>query len=318
MSFFSFDYNHPVKSIFKYVGTGLLAIFLIVTVCRCFYTVNEQQNAVVTQFGKILSVETAGFHVKAPWQSVKKVDMTTHGIGIGYTISGDGQNISTNEDGIMITKDFNLLNIDFYAEYRVSDPVAYLYNSSEPEQIFVNIARSCIRTTVSNYTVDEAMTTGKGQIQADIKAAMIEELEARNIGLTIINITVQDSEAPTEEIKNAFANVETAKQGADTAMNNALQYQNSQIPAAQAQADQIVQQAEADKQARIAEAQGQVERFNEIYAEYLNFPDVTKQRLFYEMIEEVFPNVKIIITDGDTETVYPVAPFADGTTGVEG
>ena len=97
-------------------------------------------------------------------------------------------------------------------------------------------------------------------------------------------------------------------------MNEALKYQNSEIPAAQANADNIVQQAEATKNARIAEAQGQVKRFNEMYAQYAKFPEITKQRLFYEMIEEVFPNVKIIITDGKTQTVYPMAPFATTTT----
>lgn len=317
MGFFEFDDDHPIMSIAKYVGAIIFIIAVIVTIFRCFYLVNEQQNAVVTQFGKIVTVETAGFHGKAPWQSVKKVDMTTHGIGIGYTVDKNGQNISTNEDGIMITKDFNLLNIDFYAEYRVTDPVAYLYNTANPEDIFVNVARSCIRTVVADYTIDEAMTTGKNQIQADVKAMMIEELAERNIGLSIINITVQDSEAPTEDIRNAFKAVENARQGASTAMNDALKYQNSEIPAAQAKADNIVQQAEATKNARIAEAQGQVKRFNEIYAEYLNFPDVTKKRLFYEMIEEVFPKVKIIITDGETQTVYPMAPFAAGTTTVQ-
>lgn len=314
MGFFEFDYDDPFKSIGRYVCTAVIIICVLAVVFRCFFLVNEQQNAVVTQFGKMVTVETAGFHGKAPWQSVKKVDMTTHGIGIGYSVDGEGQNITTNEDGVMITKDFNLLNIDFYAEYRVTDPVAYLYNSSNPEEIFVNVARSCIRTVVSNYTIDEAMTTSKNQIQADVKAMMIEELAERNIGLSIINITVQDSEAPTEEIRNAFKAVEDARQGASTSMNEALKYQNSEIPAAQANADNIVQQAEATKNARIAEAQGQVKRFNEIYAQYAKFPEITKKRLFYEMVEEVFPNVKIIITDGETQTVYPMAPFATGTT----
>lgn len=313
------DEQSFVKTIVKWVLIGVASLVAIIFVCNCFYSVNEQQNAVVTQFGEVLRVDGAGFHVKAPWQKAKKVDMTTHGIGIGYSVGDDGQNIQTNEDGIMITSDFNLLNIDFYAEYHVTDPVAYLYNSSDPEGIMVNIARSCIRTVVSNYTVDEAMTTGKGQIQADIKEAMIQELTVRNIGLAIINITVQDAEPPTPEIIAAFKSVETAKQGAETAMNNALQYQNSQIPAANAKADNIVQDAQATKDARIAEATGQVTRFEEIYAEYQKFPEVTKRRLFYERIEALFPNVKIIVTDGDTQTVYPVAPFADttATTGKE-
>ena len=96
-------------------------------------------------------------------------------------------------------------------------------------------------------------------------------------------------------------------------MNKAKEYQNSQLPAAQAEADNIIQQAEADKQARIAEAQGQVERFNKIYEEYKLFPTVTKARLFYERMENVLPGCKIIITDGTTSTVYPVDSFTKNT-----
>ena len=206
------------------------------------------------------------------------------------------------------------MNIDFYLEYRVSDPVAYLYNSENPEQILSNIALANIRTVVSNYTVDEAMTTGKGQIQADIKEAIISDLDKENIGLTIVNITVQDSEPPTSEITAAFKSVETAKQGADTAMNNALQYQNSEIPSAEADADAIIQQAEATKAARIAEANGQVARFNEMYEQYAQFPLITKRRMFYEKLNEVIPGCKIIITDGSTSTMYPLDSFATTTT----
>lgn len=284
-----------------------LAIFVLVI--NCFYKVDEQHNVVLSQFGTPIRVDTAGFYGKAPWQSIRQVDMTTHGTGIGYTVSADGQNITDTDTGIMITSDFNLLNIDFYLEYRVSDPIAYLYNSANPEQVLSNIAMANIRTVVSNYTVDEAMTTAKSQIQADIKAAMLDELAKQNIGLTVVNITIQDSEPPTAEIVSAFKSVETAKQGADTAMNQALQYQNSEIPNAEAKADSIIQTAEANKAARIAEANGQVERFNQMYEEYKLFPYITKKRLFYEAVEDVLPHCRIIITDGSTQTVYPLDSF---------
>ena len=299
------------RTIITSVLVGIGIVLLIVLICCCFYRVDEQHNAVVTQFGTPLRVDTAGFYGKAPWQSVKKVDMTTHGIGIGYTVDKEGQNIVNTDDGIMITSDFNLLNIDFYLEYRVSDPTAYLYNSENPELLLANIARANIRTVVSNYSVDEAMTTAKGQIQADIKEAMLEELSIQKIGLTVVNITVQDSEPPTPEIKLAFQSVENAKQGADKAKNKALEYQNQQIPSAEAQADAIIQQAEATKSARIAEAEGQVKRFNQMYEEYKQFPLITKKRLFYEKLEEILPNCKIIITDGSTSTVYPLGSFTN-------
>ena len=295
-------------TIAEFIIAGLLIIILLV---RSVFTVNEQQNGIVTQFGEIVSVKTAGWYVKAPWQSLTKVDMTTHGTGIGYTISPEGQNITDEGDGIMITSDFNLLNIDFYMEYRVSDPIAYVYNSSDPEGILKNIALANIRTIVSNYTVDEAMTTGKGQIQADVKDAIMKSLEKNPIGLTVTNITVQDSEPPTEDIISKFKSVETAKQEADTEINKAYAYKNSQIPNAEAEADKIIKKAEADKQSRIAEAEGQVERFNKVYEEYKKFPEVTKLRMFYEKMEEIMPGCKVIITDGKTEEVLPLQSFTE-------
>ncbi len=297
------------KIVLRIIGFAAIGIFALVMIFRSFYSVNEQRNAVVTQFGQIVKVNTAGFYFKAPWQEVHMVDMTTHGTGIGYIVSPTGQNITDTDNGIMITSDFNLLNIDFYLEYRVSDPVAYLYNSEQPESILSNIALANIRTVVSNYTVDESMTTGKSQIQADVKEAMIEELNNRQVGLTVVNITIQDSAPPTDEIIAAFKAVETAKQGADTAMNNAHQYQNQKIPEAEAKADAIVQSAEAQKESRIAEAEGQVARFNEIYAEYEKYPLITKKRLFYEKMEEILPGLKVIITDGNTETMLPLDSF---------
>ena len=251
-------------------------------------------------------------HFKIPFiQNVKKVDITTHGTGIGYSVDRNGQNIVDNTNGIMITSDFNLLNIDFYMEYKISDPVNYLYSSDEPEQVLENVALACIRSVVSNYTVDEAMTTAKGQIQAEVKQNILIELEKYNLGLTVINMTIQDSEPPTTEVMEAFKAVETAKQGADTAKNNALKYQNEQLPEAQAKADRILQEAKATKSARIAEAEGQVARFNSMYEQYKLYPLITKKRMFYETLEDILPSIKVIITDGTTETMYPIESFGN-------
>ena len=307
------------KQIRRYTRIGLivvLALLAFATVKDGFYRVEEQENAVLTMFGTVLRTDTAGLYFKIPWlQKVYIVDVTTHGTGIGYSVSSTGQNITNDSDGVMITKDFNLLNIDFYLEYKVSDPVAYLFNSQEPEMILKNIALASIRSTIINYDVDEAMTTAKSQIQSEVKEKMADALGQRQIGLQVLNITVQDAEPPTAEIKAAFKAVETAKQGADTARNNAYKYQNEQIPAAEAEADKIRQQAEATKAARIAEAEGQVARFNAMFEQYSLNPLITKQRLFYETLEEILPGLKVYITDGQTQTMLPLEPFVDLTDG---
>ena len=297
---------------FKYV---VIVIAAVLVISGGFYNVSEQENAVVTMFGKVLRTDTAGLYFKIPFlQKVNYVDITTHGTGVGYTLDNNGQNITDETNGIMITSDFNLLDIDFYLEYRVSDPVAYLFASDNPEEILKNIALSSIRSVVADFTVDEAMTTAKGQIQANVKEDMTRELNEHDIGLAVVNITVQDSEPPTNEIKQAFKAVETAKQGADTARNNALAYQNEQLPKAEANADKIIQTAEADKAARIAEAQGQVVRFNEMYEQYKGYPYITKKRMFYETMEELLPSLKVIISDGGTQTLMPLDSF-NGTAG---
>ena len=288
-----------------------IALFILGTVFGGFYRVDEQETAVVTMFGSVVRTDTAGLYFKIPWiQQVTKVDTTIHGTGIGYAVNDDGQTFTVDTEGIMITSDFNLIDIDFYMEYRVSDPVAYLFNSKSPEYILKNVAMAAIRSTVIDFTVDDAMTTGKAQIQSQVKQKMQEQLTRQNIGLQVVNITVQDAEPPTEEIVREFKAVETAKQGKDTAINNANKYRNQQIPAAEANADKIVQSAEAQKASRIAEAEGQVARFNEMYEQYAINPLITKQRLFYETMEDVLPDMKVIISDGGTQTMYPIESFS--------
>ncbi len=308
----------PKKKLFKnlpfspiLIIAAVLVIVVISVISGSFYRVDEQETAVVTMFGKHVRSDTAGLYFKIPFlQKVEKVDTTIHGTGLGYAVNNDGQSFALDTEGIMITSDFNLIDIDFYMEYRVSDPVAYLYNSRDPELILKNMALAAIRSTVIDYTVDDAITVGKSQIQTQVKQKLQEALAEENIGLQVVNITVQDAEPPTQEIVGAFKAVETAKQGKDTAINNAKQYQNEQIPAAEANADKIIQSAEANKQARIAEAEGQVARFNAMYDQFKLNPLITKQRMLYETMEEVLPNVKIVLTDGETQTMYPVESFA--------
>ena len=298
-------------------GTIILALVVILIVLigtNAYYKVDEQEQAVVTMFGKVIDVKTAGLYFKIPLiQTVTKVDTTTKGMQIGYTQSNDpyDQHADVVEyEALMITSDFNFVDIDFYLEYRVSDPEKFLFRSSEPIIILRNMTQSSIRSTVSDYTVDEVITTGKNQIQAEVREKLVSALIDADIGIEVVNLSIQDAEPPTNVVMQAFKAVETAKQGADTAVNNAKQYQNEQIPAAEANADKITQQAEAQKEARIAEAEGQTARFSAMYDQYKLNPEVTRQRLFYETMEEILPGLKVIIDDGQTQTVLPLEEFA--------
>ncbi len=134
-------------------------------------------------------------------------------------------------------------------------------------------------------------------------------LEQEDLGIALVNIAIQDAEPPTTEVQQAFKAVETSKQEAETAINNANKYANEQLPAAKANADQILQQAEAYKASRIAEAEGQASRFAELFAEYSKFQEITKQRLFYEAIAQVFPDMKVIIQGRDGSQLTTVLPL---------
>ena len=295
----------------KFLAPIVIAVALAVLVSLDgFYTVGEQEQAVITMFGNIVRTDTAGLYFKIPFvQSVHIVDMTTHGTGIGYRTDKAGRNVVQADESVMITSDFNFVNIDFYLEYKVSDPVAYLYNSDTPENILKNMLLACIRGTVADYPVDEVITTGKNQIQVSVREKLTAMLAQSDIGLQCVNLTVQDAEPPTEKIIQAFKEVETARQARETMINSAKKYQSEQIPLAEAKADQIIQRAEAIKSARIAEANGQTARFNNMFEEYKTYPLITKQRLFYEALEEVLPDAKVIITDGSSQKLLPIDKF---------
>lgn len=311
----------------KIVVFAIVGIFVLSIVFGSFYTIREEEQAVVCTFGVPKAVTTSGLHFKIPFiQTVTKVNNTIQGFAIGYTndYEQNYNGASGADSGMMITSDYNFINVDFYAEYRITDPVKALYASTDPKIVLANIAQNCIRTTVGSYGVDSVLTTGKNEIQSNIKDMILDKLEQYDIGIQLVNITIQDAEPPTEEVRTAFKAVETAKQGKETAINNANKYRNEQIPAAQAKADKITQDAEATKQARINEAAGQVARFNDMYNEYKNYPEITKTRMFYETMEDVLPGMKIVIEGSDGSNIEKILPldsfdaFTESAVAVEG
>lgn len=297
------------KKVGQIFGWIVVAIVAVTVILSAFYTVGETESVVVTTFGKATLVDEKGLHFKIPFiQKATKVDTTVRGLKIGYGEDSDGNTYSVEHESIMITSDYNFIDCDFYISYQVTDPIKYLYNSDDPDMIVKNIAMSSIRSTVSAFTVDNAITTGKAQIQSNVKAMMVEELEKQDIGITLVDASIQDVEPPTDDIIEAFTAVETAKQGKESAVNEANAYRNAKLPEAEAEADKIVQTAEAEKSARINEATGQAARFNEEYNEYVHYPLITKQRMFMEAMSDVLPTLQVVIDQGDGEIMkyYPI------------
>lgn len=306
--------DKAVSKTSKIAGGIILGIFAVICLISSIYTITETETAVITTFGAASENTGKGLQFKIPFiQHVKKVDTTVKGFTIGYSVDEDDNTVDVNSESIMITSDYNFIDVDYYISYEVKDPIKYLYAADKPELVLKNIAMNSIRSTLSAYSVDAALTTGKAEIQYNVKQLIISELENEDIGISLVDASMQDVEPPTEEVNAAFKAVETAKQDKESAINEANQYRNEQIPAAEASADKIVQEATATKTARINEATGQASRFEAEYAQYKIYPLITKQRMFYETMQDVLPNLKIVIDDGSgtLQKYYPVESFAN-------
>jgi membrane protease subunit HflK len=307
------------KKVLRIVLLAVAAFAVLIAVLTCFYTVDDKQQAVVTTLGRVSDITDPGLHFKLPFglQQVDKVDVNVYQkIELGYVTNHDGSTTTNDSESAMITGDYNIVNVDFFVEYKISDPVAYLYSSNDPELILRNLIQSQVRNVVGSSNVDSVLTDGKENIQMQVKDLVAEILQEYDIGLTLVDVRIQDSEPPTVDVVEAFKSVETAKQQAEAVVNEAIAYQNAQLPNAQAQADQLISNAEYLKTKRINEAIEQVAMFSAMYEEYAQNPDITKSRMYYEAISEILPDVKLYINTAeegsDVQMLMPLDSLVKG------
>ena len=302
------------KKLGKYILIGAIALFLLIGIFTSFYTVDDKQQAVVTTFGKVTDITDPGLHFKLPFgiQKARPVDVNVYQkIELGYRTQDNGITTAFPDESTMITGDYNIVKVDFFVEYKITDPVAYIYSSNDPELILRNLIQSQVRNVVGSAQVDNVLTVGKEEIQMQVKELVMQILSEYEIGLTLVEVRIQDSEPPTIDVVEAFKAVETAKQQAEAVVNKALAYQNAQLPNAQAQADKLVQDAEYLYKKRVNEASEKVALFEAMYKEYALNEDITMARMYYEAISEILPGVKLyIVTTGDGE-VQMLLPLED-------
>lgn len=280
-------------------------LMLVVAGCigTCFYTVADREVGVVTTFGAVTEITDAGLHFKLPFgmQQVHYVETeVSHRIELGYYTREDGTSEFIESESKIVTGDYNIVNVDFFISYRITNPQKYLFSAQDPEKILKMLAQSQIRNVIGSCEIDSILTEGKAEIQQNIKDLIVQELAEYDIGISLTDINIQDSEPPTAEVSAAFKAVETAKQGAETAINEAEAYKNSRLPKAESEANKLLENAAFLKQNRINEATEQVARFNAMYEQYVLNPEITKVRMFYETMETVLPGVKVYIQTGDS------------------
>ncbi len=297
---------------FGKVFSVIAVILLLLWLKTCFYTVDQTEYAFVTTFGKPTgSISDSGLKFKLPFpiQSVTKLSKETYSLQLGYidNSSSDKANSIDNESK-MITGDENIILADLEVQWRIVDPIAFIYNAEDPKEILKNATSSALRNVIGSSLVDDALTDGRTKIIGDIREKLIELADYYQMGIAIVNVNLQDVDLPTAEVDAAFKAVTDAREERITKVNEANKYKNEKLNQVKGESEAILSKAEGDKVAVIEEAKGNVASFNALYSEYKNNPQVTRQRLSIETLTEVYKNARIMIVDdkGDTVKYLPV------------
>ncbi|KAB3531796.1 FtsH protease activity modulator HflK [Alkaliphilus serpentinus] len=282
----------------------ITAIFLITS---SIYTVDQAEYAVVTTFGvPSTEISTPGLKFKLPYpiQGVSILSRETFSLAFGYEDTDDGAVVHERE-AKMITGDENIILADLEVQWRIVDPVAFLYNTQDPEKILYNATSSSLRGVIGSSTVDDALTDGRTRIINEVRDNLTHLVEVYDIGIAIVNVNLQDVDLPTNEVSNAFKKVTSAREERITKINEANRYKNEKVNTAEGQKQALISRAEGQKVARIQQAIGDVAKFNGIYSEYVNNKEITKQRLIIETLENILPGAKIYVMDesGNSSTL---------------
>lgn len=297
----------------KIIWTTIIGILVIVGLLTSFYTVDQTEFAVLTTFGRPnTDIIGSGLKFKLPFpiQNVHKLSKETFSLTLGYKEAGS--NIVTNEsESKMITGDENIILADLEVQWKIVDPIAFLYNTNNPETILYNATSSSLRNVIGSSTVDDALTDGRTKIINDIRENLVELSNNYKLGVSIINVNLQDVDLPTTEVDAAFKSVTDAREERITKINEATKYRNEKINQVEGEQAAILSRAEGEKISTIEKAKGDVAKFNAIYSEYKINPEITRYRLTVQALEQAYKDANLIIVDdsGDTVRYLPVDSF---------
>ncbi|TYS69028.1 FtsH protease activity modulator HflK [Sutcliffiella horikoshii] len=299
-----------LKRIYTTIFLVILAAVIGSVALTSWYTVDQSEQAVIMTFGKVEEgISEPGLHFKMPWpiQTVETMSKETFSLQFGYQ-EKDGEIVEYTNDTKMITGDENIVLADMVVMWKITDPGKYLFNSDDPQAVLYNATSASLRSIIGSTKIDEALTSGKAQIEVEVYDLLTSLMETYDIGISITSVNLQDVELPNDEVRKAFTDVTDAREMENTKNNEAKRYQNQRLNEAEGEKDAIISKAEGEKAARIERARGDVAKFNSLYNEYVNAPELTKKRLILETMEEVLPYAEIYIMndDGNTMKYFPL------------
>jgi membrane protease subunit HflK len=270
---------------------GILAVIFLGT---SFYIVDQTEQAVITRFGRYYATTEPGLHFKLPFGidkhyivNVKTVQTEQFGFRtVQSGISSTYSNLVTNES-TMLTGELNIVEVEWIIQYRIADPRAWVFNVNERTETIRDVSRSAINMLVGDRPIMDIMGSERSTIEAEGAAFMNETFRGYALGIDVIAVKLQNIDPPAG-VQEAFDDVNKAEQDMNRLINEGQEAYNAEIPLAKGESDRLVQIAQGYATERVNRANGDIARFNSVYEEYRKAPDVTRQRLYYEMIEEVF------------------------------
>ncbi|MCK8600596.1 FtsH protease activity modulator HflK [Desulfoferrobacter suflitae] len=289
-------------------------VVLILIGFNSYYTVDPQETAVVQRFGKFVRTADAGLHFKIPFgiETVRKV-VTGRVLQreYGYRTIEPGARSRLVEKGYeeearMLSGDLNVIDLQWTVQYKIQDPMDYLFQVQDVEATLDDISESVMRRIVGNRYVDEVLTVGRASV-ADMAAVEIQEIMNQyKTGLEITMVKLQNANPP-DPVKQAFNEVNEAQQEKERMINEAQQVYNQKIPRAKGEARQRITQAEGYALERINKAQGEVARFSDILTEYEKAPDVTRSRMYLEAFADFNSKIdRMIVIDESQQNLLPL------------
>jgi membrane protease subunit HflK len=286
-----------------FIGLGALALVAL-WAFESIYTVQPDEVGVELTFGKPGDqLSEPGLHFMWwPVQTVEIANTAEKLINIG------GGSRDPGKSGLMLSGDQNIVNVQFSVAYQVSDPRAYLFDVSDPDDMVRQVAESAMREVVGRSPAQDIFRDNRQGIADAVKGIIQNTLDNYQAGLAVNALSIEDA-APPREVADAFDEVQRAEQDEDRFVEEANQYSNQKLGQARGQAAQIREDAAAYKNRVVQEADGEAQRFISVYNEYAKAPDVTRKRLFLETLEKVFQNTnKVIVEDGQSVTPYLPLP----------
>ena len=281
------------------IGVGLIAsVAVLIWLGTGFFIVQEGQQAVITQFGKYRSTVGAGFNWRLPYpiqrhEIVVVTQIRSVDVGRDVVIKATGL-----RDSAMLTEDENIVEIKFAVQYRLNDARAYLFESKDPAAAVVQAAETAVREVVGKMKMDMALAEERDQIGPRVRILMQTILDRYKVGVEIVAINLQQSGVrPPEQVQAAFDDVLKAGQERERAKNEAQAYANDVVPRAIGSASRLKEEADAYKARIVAQAQGDAQRFSSVLTEYQKAPQVTRDRMYTDAMQQVYTNVTKVLID---------------------